>query len=97
VTNFHAQRTHGIVHDFFLVGAKEKKIAVFCTCASQNLRNGAVVASVKEVTRSVGGVENAVSGLSSRIDKLDGKHDDLSEKVHRHLGRHEAELDLEED
>ena len=41
---------------------------------------------LEDLAKSVGEVGGKVDTLHDRIDHLDGKHDQLSEKLHRHLG-----------
>lgn len=41
---------------------------------------------LEDLAKSVGEVGGKVDSLHDRMDHLDGKHDQLSEKLHRHLG-----------
>jgi peptidoglycan hydrolase CwlO-like protein len=45
-----------------------------------------MTSGLEDLARSVGEVGGKVDSLHDRIDHLDGKHDQLSEKLHRHLG-----------
>jgi peptidoglycan hydrolase CwlO-like protein len=45
-----------------------------------------MTSGLEDLAKSVGEVGGKVDSLHDRMDNLDGKHDQLSEKLHRHLG-----------
>lgn len=45
-----------------------------------------MTSGLEDLAKSVGEVGGKVDTLHDRIDHLDGKHDTLAEKLHKHLG-----------